>query len=158
MTNRTLKTALFTLGIFILLIGISACSNSSNDKKSTALEYKTYENLEYDFKIDYPPTYSLEEQDNKILIYHFKEQPVPHFTIDIYDKTVDQVIGSFGTEILADKETEKNDMEARQVTTFNEDLNANIDTYYFEHDNKTYSFSCLNGLYDDVCSTFEFLN
>lgn len=157
MKNNIFKTALFALGIFILLVGVSACGGSDN-KKSTALEYKTYENLEYDFKIDYPVTYSFEEQDNKIVIYHFKEQPVPYFIIGIYYKTIDQVIDSLGTEILADKETEKNDMETRQVTTFNEDLNANIDTYYFEHDNKTYSFSCLNGLYDDVCSTFEFLN
>lgn len=157
MKNNILKTALFASGIFILLIGISACGGSG-DEKSTALEYKTYENLVYDFKIDYPSTYSFEEQDNKIVIYHFKEQPVPYFTIGIYDRTVDQVIDSLETEILADKEAEKNDMEARQVTTFNEDLKANIDTYYFEHDNKTYSFSCLNGLYDDVCNTFEFLN
>lgn len=155
--NNILKTALFALGIFTLLVGISACGGSG-DEKSTAPEYKTYENLGYDFKIDYPPTYSFEEQDNKIVIYHFKEQPVPYFTIDIYDKTVDEVIGSLETAILADEETEKNDMEARQVTTFNEDLKANIDTYYFEHNNKTYSFSCLNGLYDDICSTFKFFN
>lgn len=157
MKNSILKTTLFALGIFALLLGVSACSGSS-DKKSTTIEYKTYENLGYDFKIDYPPTYSFEERDNQIVIYHFKDQPVPYFTIAIYDKTVDQVIGSLETAILADKETEKNDIEARQVTTFNEELKANIDTYYFEHNKKTYSFSCLNGLYDDVCSTFEFLN
>lgn len=146
--------------ILVAFVLFSACGVDKDEVtgSDSSIKFSDYQNEAYAFSISYPPTYTLKEEASQVIIYHFEDQPVPYFTIDIYDKPVDSVIEEIDVKILGDKETEKNDITARQITTFHEELGANIDTYYFSHDNKTYSFSCLNGLYDDVCSTFKFLN
>lgn len=150
--SHHLRKILFTTGLIISIFILSACTG----KPSLPEGWTTYKNENLNFTLNYPQTYKLEEKPEGITIYHFKEQPVPYFTVTVSDQTTDTLIKSV-PKVLADKEIEKNNLQGRGITTYNDQLKADIETYYFENAGKTYYFSCYNDLYQDICSTFDFI-
>lgn len=148
-----MKKIIVKLSIVIALIILAAGCQAE-----LKTGWKTYKNEKLNFQLNHPETFVIEEAENKITMYHFKEQPVPYFVINVYNEPTADVIKKLEGKVLGEEQTEKNGMDATKITTFNEGLKANADTYYFDKDGATYSFSCLNGLYDEICNTFEFIN
>ena len=139
--------------VIMLMFLVTGCWNS--DLKTG---WKTYKNEELNFQLNYPETFVIEADENKVVMYHFKEQPVPYFVINVYKEPIAEVTKKLEGKILGEEKTEKNGMDSTKITIFNDELKANIDTYYFEEEGTSYSFSCLNGIYDEICETFEFIN
>jgi hypothetical protein len=141
--RKTMSKLCLVLLIFTLLL--TACS--LNEKKKGWIDY---ENEKLGIELSYPETYTLEENDNGITIYHFKEQPVPYFTITVSETPIKDIINQLQGGVV------ENDADDYTLTTFSNELQKDIDTRYLEENNKTYSFSCYAGLYGDICETIEF--
>lgn len=150
------KKTLITITALILLSVFTACTRGEEDKGKAADIGREYNSDKLGIKLEYPETFTVEETENFLTVYHFKEQPVPYFVINVSEKTTDALLAELKITILKQEKSEFNDMDATKITTFHEELGSNVDTFYIEQQAKTYWFSCLNGLYDEICSSIEF--
>ena len=150
-----MKKTLITTGIFALLIGLSGCLGDSGPTVDINEEYKSDQ---LGITLDLPETFTVEEAGNSLTIYHFKDQPVPYFVINVSEKGLEATLSDANIEIIEREEMEFNKMDATRIRALNEALGENVDYYYIENNGKTYSFSCLNGLYDDICREIEIAN
>lgn len=144
-----MKKTVSKLGLVLLIAALLVTGCSSNTKKEG---WTNYENEKLGIKLSHPEAYTLEENEKGITIYHFKEQPVPYFTITVYESPIKDVVSQLQGEVA------ENDTGDYTLTTFNDEIQKNIETRYLEENDKTYSFSCYAGLYDDICETIKFTN
>lgn len=151
-----MKKTLITIIATVLLSILTACTGGEENKEKAADIGKEYSSDKLGIELDYPETFTVEETENSLTVYHFKEQPVPYFVINVSEKTIDALVGELKTTILKREESEFNNMDATKITAFHEELGSNVDTFYIEYQGKTYWFSCLNGLYDEICNSIEF--
>jgi len=145
----SMKKTVSKLGLILLISALLLTACSPNTKKEG---WTDYENEKLGIKLSHPQAYTLEENEKGITIYHFKEQPVPFFTITVYEAPIKDVIGQLQGEVV------ENDTDDYTLTTFSDELQKDIDTRYLEENDKTHSFSCYAGLYDDICETIKFTN
>lgn len=144
-----MKKTVSKLGLILIIAALLVAGCSSDTKKEG---WTDYENKKLGVRLSHPGAYTLEENENDITIYHFKEQPVPYFTITVSETPITDIIGQLQGEVV------ENDTDDYTLTTFNNEIQKNIETRYLEENDKTYSFSCYAGLYDEICETIEFTN
>lgn len=135
------------LVLLIAILLVTGCF--SNTKKEG---WTDYENEKLGIKLSHPEAYTLEENEKSIVIYHFKEQPVPYFTITVSESPIKDIVGQLQGEVV------ENDTDDYTSITFNDEIQKNIEIRYLEENDKTYSFSCYAGLYDNICETIKFTN
>lgn len=149
--------ALYKLLILALVsvIFLTACAKS---KPVIPEDWTTYNSEKFGFEISHPKLYTLEETENGINIYHFREQPVSYFSVTVSAQNTDDILKSWNAKILKDEVAEKAGLTGRLILTEDEKSKTTLDTYFFSSDNKTYYFSCHGQTYEEICNTFQIID
>ncbi|OGJ41906.1 hypothetical protein A3B60_02080 [Candidatus Peregrinibacteria bacterium RIFCSPLOWO2_01_FULL_39_12] len=151
-----MKKILITITALVIFIILIVYTGSREEKAADIS--KQYNNDKFGITLDYPETFTVEETENSLTIYHFKEQPVPYFVVNFSEKTTDTLISELKEKVISRDTTEFNDEDAIKVTIFNKELEKNVDFFYIEKSGKTFWFSCFDGLYEEICNSIEFEN